>query len=168
MDLPAPVIFVLTFVWVAVTGGGAVLLLIALRGRKIDYLPRCRRCRYVITGGMIDPTTCPECGTDLREPGSLRIGRRRGAETPGVFGCIFLAAGIFACIAVTTRSAANRDLRHGRSAQRDCAVGNCVQFQCCYSDVAAIHRRQLRMLHSLHQHDQLDNAGNCAAHARPA
>lgn len=103
MEVPPVLIYALTLIWVAVAGGGMVLVLLGLLGRQVDRLLRCRACRYVIDGGF-DPATCPECGVDLHEPGSIRVGRRRICETHTIFGLIMLAAGATPVIALMTQS----------------------------------------------------------------
>ncbi|MGP1310101.1 MAG: hypothetical protein ACTS27_07890 [Phycisphaerales bacterium] len=71
-------------------GGLALLaLLIAIRGRKIDDLPRCkrRRCRYDLTAilgeerpGRAYPATCSECGRVMDSERDVRWGRRRARK----------------------------------------------------------------------------------------
>lgn len=62
-----------------------VVLLIGLRGRRVDALPRCRRrrCRYELTSflgasrpGAGYPVTCPECGRVARGEREVKWGRR--------------------------------------------------------------------------------------------
>ena len=55
---------------------GLVLLWFGWRGKRIDDHPICRKCRYDLTG-LDEPTTCPECGTDLDARKAVRIGQRR-------------------------------------------------------------------------------------------
>ncbi len=66
------------------------VLLAALRGRRTDDHPLCRRCGYDLTGrpdGAADDARCPECGADLAPPRAVRVGhrvRRRGIVAVGV------------------------------------------------------------------------------------
>ena len=50
--------------------------LLALRGRRTDDHPLCRRCGYDLTGRSLDTTRCGECGADLSKPGAIRLGHR--------------------------------------------------------------------------------------------
>lgn len=54
---------------------GLLLCATALRGRRIDDVPLCRRCGFDLTG--IASGRCPECGVDLSRRRSRRWGRRR-------------------------------------------------------------------------------------------
>lgn len=59
----------------------AILLLAwAIRGKRIDDHPLCRKCRFDLVGlmatGRTPPARCPECGCDLAATG-LHIGNRR-------------------------------------------------------------------------------------------
>jgi hypothetical protein len=92
MSLLALVIYILTLLWIAVSCAGVALLALGVRGRVADRHLRCRRCGHVYITGGSDPSKCTECGCDLREPGSLRIGRRRVNETQIVFSMMLLAA----------------------------------------------------------------------------
>ncbi len=103
MSLSLTITILLTCLWAIITGSGFVLLLLGLRGRQADFMPRCRNCRYVIDGGF-DPARCSECGAHLAETGTLRIGRRRLNETPLVFGIILLVLGITPVIALSVRT----------------------------------------------------------------
>lgn len=52
-------------VLIALVGGvvvAAVLCVWGLRGRRVGQEPRCRKCRYNLTG--LTAVKCPECGTD--------------------------------------------------------------------------------------------------------
>ena len=53
----------------------SVILLAAIRGRRVDDQPLCRRCGYDLTGRAGD--RCPECGRDLTRPRAVRVGHRR-------------------------------------------------------------------------------------------
>lgn len=92
MGLPDFAIYLLTFLWTAVTGCGVVLFMFGVRGRVVDHHLRCMRCHHVYVNGGIDPSRCTECGGNLSEPGSLRIGKRRFNEAQLVFSIMLLAA----------------------------------------------------------------------------
>jgi hypothetical protein len=52
---------------------GLILLIIGLRGWRIDDHPWCRKCRYDLSG-LDEPAACPECGADLARRRAVRIG----------------------------------------------------------------------------------------------
>ena len=56
---------------------GAVLLVLGLRGVRLNDHPVCRQCRFDLSGCPEGTVTCPECGSGLKRPGSTRIGQRR-------------------------------------------------------------------------------------------
>jgi len=56
---------------------GVVLLLWAVRGRKIDDHPRCRKCGYNLHALDRMDTPCPECGACVSSPRTIRIGSRK-------------------------------------------------------------------------------------------
>ena len=102
MNFALSIMIVLTVAWAAVTTTGIVLLLLGLRGRRGDYLPRCGQCKYVIKGGF-DPTRCSECGVELARVGMICRGRRRVYEAPLVFGVLLTVIGVSAVVFATTR-----------------------------------------------------------------
>jgi hypothetical protein len=53
-----------------------VLIVIGLRGVRIDRAPICKRCGFDLTGLGSSPGNCPECGRFLRT-GDVRYGHRR-------------------------------------------------------------------------------------------
>ena len=55
---------------------GIALLIFGLRGKRLDYHPVCRKCKYDLSG-LPDSATCPECGTNLKTPRSTLVGNRR-------------------------------------------------------------------------------------------
>lgn len=53
----------------------------ALRGRRVDHHPVCRRCGFDLFGKPPGSTACAECGADLNRRRAVRVGnreRRRG------------------------------------------------------------------------------------------
>lgn len=79
---------------------GAAVLLLGLRGRRVDALPRCRkrRCRYDLTSflgetrpGRAYPITCPECGRVAGGERAVRWGRRRARRWVVGIGALLLA-----------------------------------------------------------------------------
>lgn len=53
----------------------AVMLVIALRGRRVDDHPLCARCRFDLIG-VPEPKVCSECGADLQAPRGRWVRRR--------------------------------------------------------------------------------------------
>ncbi len=56
--------------------GGLVLLGVGLRGRRVDDHVLCRMCGYDLTGMPDGVKNCSECGTDVRQARSTKIGHR--------------------------------------------------------------------------------------------
>jgi hypothetical protein len=73
-------------------GGGIGLLLVIVGwfGRRIDRHPRCRSCRYDLSGTEIAPT-CPECGNDLERRRGIRVGRRKRHPIVVVLGLLLIS-----------------------------------------------------------------------------
>ena len=66
---------------------GLGLLVWGLRGRRVGDEPRCRRCRYELTG-LVSPN-CPECGTEV-DWARVRRGMRRRRPVAIVVAVVFL------------------------------------------------------------------------------
>ncbi|MBX3353567.1 MAG: hypothetical protein KF684_11600 [Phycisphaeraceae bacterium] len=98
----------------AIGGLGLLVLLLGLRGRRVDALPRCRkrRCRYDLTSflgethpGRAYPITCPECGRVAAGERAVRWGRRRARRWVVGIGALLLAlTGAVAGVEVYTRT----------------------------------------------------------------
>jgi hypothetical protein len=63
---------------------GLVLLIIGVRGRRIDTHPICRKCGFDLVGTNLkqaeegpEPLRCPECGAEVDSPITVRYGHRR-------------------------------------------------------------------------------------------
>jgi hypothetical protein len=54
----------------------AGLLVHALRGRRVDDHPVCRKCGFDLFGKPTGSSICSECGADLTRPRATRVGRR--------------------------------------------------------------------------------------------
>lgn len=54
---------------------GLTLLILGLRGRRLNNHPTCANCTFDLSG-LASPTRCPECGHDLSKPKSIRAGIR--------------------------------------------------------------------------------------------
>lgn len=55
---------------------GAALLVVGLRGRRIDDHPLCRGCRFDLVGVYPGAAVCPECGRSLTAERAVVCGRR--------------------------------------------------------------------------------------------
>ena len=75
---------------------GLLMILTGLIGHRVGTEPRCRRCRFELSG-LRDPGRCPECGRDITDSRAISRGRRsvrkrlliRGAVTL-LFGGLFI------------------------------------------------------------------------------
>ncbi|MEX2219586.1 MAG: hypothetical protein WD749_12605 [Phycisphaerales bacterium] len=56
---------------------GVVLVILGLRGKRLNRNPTCGDCRFDLSGRPEGTITCPECGAGLKRPGAIRIGQRR-------------------------------------------------------------------------------------------
>ena len=86
-----------SLVWIvvlSVAAVGVVLLVLGLRGRRLNAHPHCRRCGFDLIG-VTHRGRCPECGADLATPRAIRSGARRRRALPvTVGGVLLLAAGL--------------------------------------------------------------------------
>jgi len=73
--------------------GGGALLWLGLRGQRVGYEPRCRRCDYILTGTTSQ--TCSECGATIDDKGVVWGARRRIALAfvPGILAMILALTG---------------------------------------------------------------------------
>jgi hypothetical protein len=76
------------------TAVGVVVLVIGLRGRRINDRPYCRSCDFDLHGLPKGSETCPECAADLGFRGAIRKGRRRRRPWLVTVGILVLAAAI--------------------------------------------------------------------------
>lgn len=78
MVVGTPIQFVVgAAVAAAMLVAGLLLLVLGLRGRRIDDHPVCRRCRFDLVGALPGAGVCPECGSDLGRRRAVRHGQRR-------------------------------------------------------------------------------------------
>ncbi len=56
---------------------GVLLIVLGLRGKRLNDHPVCRDCRFDLLGVYPGVITCPECGSGLRRPKAVRDGQRR-------------------------------------------------------------------------------------------
>ncbi len=70
---------------------GALCLMFGVLGRRVGDEPRCRGCRFDLTGvGGV----CPECGAELGGPRSVVHGTRRRRPVLASIGALVLLAGV--------------------------------------------------------------------------
>jgi len=70
--------------------GATALLIVGLRGRRIDDHPLCRRCGFDLIGLPRESSTCSECGASLATASAIRTGHRARRS-----GLIWFAAFLF-------------------------------------------------------------------------
>lgn len=56
---------------------GVALLRLGFLGLLVNDHPHCRRCRFDLSGLAPRAEWCPECGSTITGPGSIRVGLRR-------------------------------------------------------------------------------------------
>ncbi len=78
---------------------GLTLLAVGLRGRRIGDEPRCRKCKYNLTG--VESKTCPECGRTWT-PDSAARGLRIKRKRPLAIGAALLLLGSVLTAGLTT------------------------------------------------------------------
>jgi hypothetical protein len=74
-------------------GTGFGVLALGLRGRRLDSVPVCRRCKFDVSG-TLDRPRCPECGADLSRHRSIQIGRRRVRPWVSAAGVVLVACSL--------------------------------------------------------------------------
>src|SRR5918993_5786284 len=74
MDAAGPIFLLIVPAAAAVAATG--LLIFALRGRRVDDHPVCRKCGFDLVGKPADATRCSECGADLSRRRAVRVGWR--------------------------------------------------------------------------------------------
>lgn len=79
---------------VTCTIAGLAMAMMALRGRRRDTHPVCRRCRFDLIG-LTGPAVCPECGAGLAARGAVRRGNRVPRPWALGLGVTLLAAGMW-------------------------------------------------------------------------
>src|SRR5262245_58754032 len=70
---------------------GTALLVLGLRGHRINDHPVCRGCRFDLVGVFPGKDVCPECGRGL-SVAAVRIGRRRRQRGMILCGAVLLTA----------------------------------------------------------------------------
>lgn len=122
------------------TSAGFILVMLALRGRRIDDHPLCRRCGFDLTGRPAHSMRCPECGADLARERAIRIGRRRSRR--GMLGValplLLLGAGGLGFVAWSTARNVDwerhkpsfwliHDIRSKNAVARDAALAELIR-----------------------------------------
>src|SRR5436190_124026 len=86
---------------------GVALLILGVRGRRVDDHPICRRCGFDLVGLPEGVTTCSECGADLEAKRAVVHGRRKRRPVLAVAGAIPILA-VMGIIALGTWSRATQ------------------------------------------------------------
>lgn len=86
---------------------GLVLLVMGVRGRRINDHPVCRGCRFDLVGIYPAVQTCPECGRGLRSS-MVRTGVRRRRRRMAILGGILTLAGVIAAAGARDRAEGDR------------------------------------------------------------
>jgi hypothetical protein len=76
--LAGSVMFELIATFICMAVGSACLLWLPRSRRWLGNEPRCAACEYIVYG--LPGPICPECGSDLSEPGAIIPGERRPAR----------------------------------------------------------------------------------------
>src|SRR5437870_3922810 len=79
---------------VVVILAGAAVLVIALRGRRIDDHPICRRCGFDLIGLPETSVVCSECGADLKSRRAIAHGHRQRRPILAMLGAAPLVLGL--------------------------------------------------------------------------
>lgn len=89
--------------------GGTALVIAGWRGRCVDRLPYCRKCRFCLDG--LPSTTCPECGRSLERSRGVRLGRRRTRLGLVGVGLLLAVTGVAPVGMLTTQRATGLSLQ---------------------------------------------------------
>ena len=73
---------------------GLLLLVLGVRGKRIDDHPLCRKCKYDLVGTAQLPTKCPECGSELSKNRATRIGNRKRKRVVLAIGLIIFTTSL--------------------------------------------------------------------------
>lgn len=71
---------------------GLVLIVVGLRGKRLNQHPVCRSCGFDLEGVYPAGMTCPECGTGLKHARAVRVGVRRKRWTAAGIGAALVLA----------------------------------------------------------------------------
>lgn len=89
---------------------GVLLILLGLRGKRLNDHPVCRQCRFDLQGAYPGVVTCPECGAGLKRDNSVRLGARRRRWVCFSTGLFITLFPLLAFAAIAFGLAAGRDL----------------------------------------------------------
>lgn len=76
---------------------GLLLLILGVRGKRIDDHPLCRKCKYDLIGTPELPANCPECGAKLSKRKATRSGNRKRRRAMLSVGIVILASSFAIC-----------------------------------------------------------------------
>jgi hypothetical protein len=69
---------------------GLVLVIVGIRGRRINDHPVCRQCHFDLQGIYPEVVTCPECGSGLKREHGVRQGARSRMPILAAFGVLLI------------------------------------------------------------------------------
>jgi predicted RNA-binding Zn-ribbon protein involved in translation (DUF1610 family) len=87
------------------------LLLLGIRGRRVNEHPVCRACRFNLSGLAPVALACPECGASLASPRAIRVGERRRIARLVLAAVVLLGAGAFCVTAGAWKRIAALDMQ---------------------------------------------------------
>jgi len=73
---------------------GLLLLVLGVRGRRIDDHPLCRKCKYDLVGTADLQANCPECGSELSRSRATRFGNRKRKRKTLVLGLLIFTTSL--------------------------------------------------------------------------
>jgi len=69
---------------------GVVLVVVALKGRRINDHPVCKQCHFDLLGTYPEVVTCPECGAGLKRDNSVLLGARKTMPIVATMGALLV------------------------------------------------------------------------------
>lgn len=84
---------------------GLVLVIRAVRGRRVNDHPICRRCGFDLVGLIPAAANCPECGAALRSRRAVRVGGRVRSRGAILVAAAVLLVGVVASVGLGVRAA---------------------------------------------------------------
>jgi hypothetical protein len=93
----------------ATVGVALCILAYALRGRRTDDHPLCRKCGFDLFGLPATSARCPECGRDVTVRRAVRVGHRRKRRLPLAMGLLLFSLAVTPIVVVKVARARGVD-----------------------------------------------------------